>query len=534
MRKLWVLLVLVLFPTVAFTQTQPAPFCGVVDSFDYPIDNLVEGYDDFALYRPRFEGNHVGIDIGFDRWGAPVYAAAKGRVTLSDIEEWDTEKGVVVVEHTFPDGSIAYTLYGHMEETDDVKFPRVGQCVDQETVLGGIGWPSRGRPHLHYEIRDFMPDEGGPGYVTTNPLSEGWYHPIDFTHLWRIRLQPGFIESVTFNSVPALPPVRLDSGRYVLASGNVLEIVGEANGQVLGRLETDGVVSGLASLPGERVVAHTRNGQVFTLKDGRYTALWQVEGIDEPFLTLGETLVFAMTGGGLEAYDPAGALLWSLPSVATTNRVTQFTTNGQQIALGVRQDSGGILWRLIDTQGQVQYETSLQEQPIIAPAWDGSWIGLDGVQFKRFSNGENHTYGSIDIRPGRTAAATVDVLSNTYVYMGNFGNTLLAMSPTGEVLWQVEYPVEPDSLPPLMDTGNGCLLYTLGMDGILNVFDTSNGDLVNQVELYAGGDRNSSPRARILAVDQNETIRVGTGFLSVVALDGWVLGNKAASECLLG
>ena len=95
MRKLWVLLVLVFFPTVAFTQTQPAPFCGVVDSFDYPIDNLVEGYDDFALYRPRFEGNHVGIDIGFDRWGDPVYAAAKGRVTLSDIEEWDTEKGLV-------------------------------------------------------------------------------------------------------------------------------------------------------------------------------------------------------------------------------------------------------------------------------------------------------------------------------------------------------------------------------------------------------------------------------------------------------
>src|SRR3990172_9244350 len=135
-RLIVVLLVLLAFPSVALTQTPP-PFCGVVDSFDYPIENLVEGYDDFGLYRARFGGNHVAIDIGFDHWGDPVYAAAKGRVTLSNIAEWDTEKGVVIVEHTFPDGSIAYTLYGHMEETDTIKFPQVGQCVDHNSVLGG-------------------------------------------------------------------------------------------------------------------------------------------------------------------------------------------------------------------------------------------------------------------------------------------------------------------------------------------------------------------------------------------------------------
>jgi murein DD-endopeptidase MepM/ murein hydrolase activator NlpD len=148
-RLIVVLLVLLTFPSAALMQTPP-PFCGIVESFDYPIDNLVEDYDDFAQFRSRFGGNHLGLDIGFDRWGEPVRAAAKGRVTLSNIEEWDTEKGVVIVEHTFPDGSIFYTLYGHMEETDAIKFPQVGQCVDQETILGGIGWPSRGRPHLHY------------------------------------------------------------------------------------------------------------------------------------------------------------------------------------------------------------------------------------------------------------------------------------------------------------------------------------------------------------------------------------------------
>lgn len=532
-RLLLILLVLLAFPSIALMQTPP-PFCGVVDSFDYPIDDLVEGYDDFALYRARFGGNHLGIDIGFDRWGEPVRAAAKGRVTLSNIEEWDTEKGVVVVEHTFPDGSIFYTLYGHMEETDEIKFPRVGQCVDQETTLGGIGWPSRGRPHLHYEIRRLMPNEGGPGYVTTNPLDEGWFNPRDFTELWRMKLAPGFIDAAAFRSVPALPPVRLESGRYALATGNMLQIVGQPGGEVLSRVETDGVITGLASLPGERIVVHTLNGQVFTLQNGRYTALWNVAGIDEPFLTLGETLVFAMPGGGLNAYDPAGTLLWSLPAVSSAARLTQFAINGQQIALGVRSDTGGVKWRLVDAAGQVHFEETFSQQPLIAPAWDGSWIGLDGAQFKRFFNGENHTYGSIGSLPGRATAATVDALGNTYVYMDDSAHTLVALGPTGEVLWRVRYPTPSAALPPLMDTGGGCLLYTLGMDGILNVIDTATGDLVTQREIYPGGSRNSSPRARMLEVDANDIVRAGSGFLSVVTLDGRVLGGPAMETCRLG
>jgi hypothetical protein len=529
-----VLFLLVLLSLAPAAQAQPAPFCGVVDAIGYPIDELVAGYDDFGVYRARFGGNHVGLDIGFDRWGEPVRAAAKGRVTLSNIEEWDTEKGVVIVEHTFPDGSTAYTLYGHLEETDDVKFPTVGQCVDQDTILGGIGWPSRGRPHLHYEIRNFMPNEGGPGYVTTNPLNEGWYHPLDFTHLWQIRLASGFLDSTTFRAVPALPPVLMDSGLYAIASGNVLEIGRQASGAPLWHIETDGVMTGISGLSGDRVVAHTRSGQVALLHNGRYEALWRVEGLDEPFVTLGETLVFVLPGGGLAAYSPSGERLWSLSALADSARVTQFTAHDNQVALGVRQASGAVLWRLIDRSGQVQFETTFDQQPLIAPAWDGGWVGLDGGQFKRFVNGENHTYGSIGAVPGRTAAATVDVLGNMYVYLGDADGTLLALGPTGTVRWRARYPTGSASLPPLLDTGNGCLLYALDSSGLLHIFDTFSGDLVNQVALYAGGDRNSSPRARLLTVDQNDRVRVGSGFLTVVTLDGWALGGAASAGCRLG
>jgi hypothetical protein len=530
MRYLVLLVFLFLTTWPAAAQTN-AP-CGVVDALGYPLDDLAEGYDDFALYRARFGGNHVGIDIGFDRWGEPVRAAARGRVTYSDIEGWDTEKGVVIVEHTFPDNSVAYTLYGHMEQTDTIFFPSVGACVTPDTILGGIGWPSRGRPHLHYEIRSFMPNDGGPGYVTNNPLDAGWYHPLDFTQLWRIRFTPGYLKSTTFKQVPSLPPVMLDSGQYALASGNTIQ-GGPSTGEVLWQVETDGVITGIAGLPGDRVVAHTRGGQAFTLQNGRYAALWTVEGLDEPFVTLGETLVFAQPGGALAAYDAAGTALWTVPAVSDAGRVTHFEASGQQVAVGVRA-AEGIIWRLVDAQGQVTFTGQFDDQPLVAPAWDGSWIGLDGAQFKRFVQGENHTYGSIGLTPGRAAAATVDLLGNSYVYMGSSANTLISLNPDGGLRWQVIYPQTASSLAPLLRTGSGCLLYTLDATGILNIFSTATGDLIHQMELYAGGDRSSSPRARLLRVDTNETIQVSSGFLSLVMLDGWALGGTAMNECRLG
>ena len=292
-----------------------APFCGLVDAIAYPIDGLVQGYDDFALYRARFGGNHTGIDIGFDRWGDPVHAAARGQVTYSDPEGWDTEKGVVVIEHTFPDGSVAYSLYGHMEQTDTVSFPHVGDCIELGEVVGTIGWPSMGRPHLHFEWRNFLPNDGGPGYVVDNPLSHGWYDPLDFTALWRVRLTSAYVTSTTFETPQNMPPVKLATGGYVIASDDVISDL-MPDGQINWQVTTDGVVTGLAALPDDRVVAHTHNGQTVTLQNGRYLALWTVESADESFLVFGETLVFATDDGGLAAYRTDGTALWSVDGIS--------------------------------------------------------------------------------------------------------------------------------------------------------------------------------------------------------------------------
>lgn len=541
-RTICFLLLLTAFVPVS-AQPSYAP-CGIVDAIAYPIDisdTLRRGYDDFALFRARFGGNHVAVDIGFERLGEPVYAAARGRVTYADPEGWDTEKGVVIVEHIFPNGSTAYTLYGHMEETDTIFFPLVNQCVEPGDVVGTIGWPSRGLPHLHYEIRNFMPGDGGPGYVTGNPAQAGWYHPFDFTELWRLRLSPAYIGSITFSSAPSLPPVILDSGVFVVASSNTLEgyVVPDRS---LWRSTTDGVITGLVGLLGDRVVARTRSGQMVMLQGGRYTAVWSVSGPEAPLLAIGESLVVLTDGGGVASYTPGGERLWYVPPQTTVvsadtedtpPRVVSFLTNGSEVAVAMRAGEE-FYWRLVDSSGQIVYETAFRQSPVITPLPSGGWLVLEGSTLYRFSNGEQAELTTIQPSPGRWARMVADISGNIYVYLGDLSAALLALDSTGEVRWRTFYPVPVGVLPPLVAVGGGCLLYTLDVDGTLNIFNSADGELIDQRKVYAGGDRNGSPPARLLQADQFERVLVGGGFLTVVALDGAALGGEVMSECRSG
>src|SRR5512140_2905516 len=105
---LLILLALLLTPSPQPTHAQGANPCGIVDAIDYPIDGVSIENDDFGMYRAGFGGRHTGIDMAFARYGDPVRAAARGLVTFSDPAGWDTEKGVVIIEHVFPDNSLFF------------------------------------------------------------------------------------------------------------------------------------------------------------------------------------------------------------------------------------------------------------------------------------------------------------------------------------------------------------------------------------------------------------------------------------------
>jgi hypothetical protein len=84
-----------------------------------------------------------------------------------------------------------------------------------------------------------------------------------------------------------------------------------------------------------------------------------------------------------------------------------------------------------------------------------------------------------------------------------------------------------------MAVGAGCQLYTLDADGTLNTFRTEDGSLIGQTYIYPGGERTHRPLARLLTADVDDQLWVSAGFLSMLKLNGRVLGG-AAGRCVLG
>ena len=150
---IFVLLIFGLLPAAAHAQAD----CGIVNAVDFPVDrSLFQLMQDYAVPSPRHQGRwHTGEDYSAGpglTLGQPVRAIAVGRVTYSSPIGWGRDGGVVIIEHTLPDGSIVYSQYGHMMETDSIRFPGVLACVDAGQVIGAVG-DIRPAPHLHFEIR---------------------------------------------------------------------------------------------------------------------------------------------------------------------------------------------------------------------------------------------------------------------------------------------------------------------------------------------------------------------------------------------
>ena len=155
--------------------------CGIAESLTMPVDPArFQRVQAFSAPSPRHQGRyHTGEDWsipGGAALGEPVAAIGRGVVTYSFTLGWGRDAGVVIIRHTMPDGITLISQYGHITESEAVKFPRVGQCVDQGQLLGVIA-DARPAPHVHFEMRLATPDAPGPGY--------SWVFPPDDTTQWR-------------------------------------------------------------------------------------------------------------------------------------------------------------------------------------------------------------------------------------------------------------------------------------------------------------------------------------------------------------
>jgi hypothetical protein len=518
-------------------QSTPAD-CGVVDAIMFPVDDMGTRGDDFGIYRGRFGGLHVGVDVAFYQYGDPVRAIARGRVTYADPAGWDSEKGVVIIEHTFPDGSVFYSLYGHMEPAGDYFFPGVGQCVAMGDIVGAVGQPTLSAPHLHFEIRDFNPDDGGPGYWDTNPLEAGWQHPVDFIQRWDLVLTvvPDATEQVTLTTSvnpSAVPPAVLSDGGLVIAHSNLLEGVGP-DGGLRWRMELANTITGVMGLAGDAVLVHTSDNTVFTIQDGRYTGMWQPDvTLTGAPMAVDGAAVFLTADNALRAYAPDGTLLWGTPPLG--DRVGSIAIDGDRIAVGTRPRAADLApaWHVVGG-GAMLYQVAPANPPFATFGPDGAAYLLDGPTLYRISPDFVPTpLARLPYSPGNSTALAADAQGNSYVFMALDESVIYAYDADGNPRWEAILPGT-HRQPPLLAAGQDCLLYALAADGTLYAIHTADGAILGQAQLYAGGAK-GSPNARLLDVqsgsDGGEIVRFGAGFLTIAALDGYTLAGLPPATC---
>ncbi|MBN2304372.1 MAG: PQQ-binding-like beta-propeller repeat protein [Anaerolineae bacterium] len=503
-----------LLPHPTSAQLDAAP-CGYIEGFDLPFPGIDITRTDFAIYRARFGGLHVGMDVAFEQLGEPVFAAARGRVTYSDPAGWDTEKGVVVIQHTLPDDSLINTVYGHMEELNGYIFPAMDQCVERGDIIGAIGFPSLGRPHLHYEIRTGYRHEGGPGYTETNPLELGWLHPVDFTYLARILVHPAYRSHFLLTESPTLPPLLLPDGSYVVAhSGHLLGLA--PGGAAVWRFDTLGSVIGMLALPDDRVLVATSTEQVLVLDHGSYSALWTVpETFSMPPVLVGDTVVFATDDHTLMAFTPDGALVWETPPLSA--RIERWAVNGDRVAAATQDHR----LYVVDASGQILHDSAHPDLPIPFAAEPGEFWLMVGSTVLYLDQTLSTAFLFDTERQFSPAAGLLPGASGMlYLYTGE-GRSLYAYDTGGTLHW-IAYMPGSHQRTPLLDIGNGELVYALTTDGQLLAYDHQDGRLAAQLALYDGGIEGSA-LARWLAVntsDSGDIVRFGSGYLSAVTLNG--------------
>lgn len=218
--------------------------CGTATTVDFPIDTtafkLVQA---FGVPSPRHQGRyHTGEDWHLGRgesFGQPVHAIADGRVTYSYPLGWGRDGGVVIIEHTFGDGTVVYSQYGHMFETETVKFPARLGCIKRGDVIGTIG-DVRPAPHIHWEIRVSGGDTPGPGYSWDDPYIGGWRNPSQFILSQQAALHSAYRWHLTTLSARgfASPPLTLSDNSLMYLDGAQLRLA-TYDGRVLWRVRQE-------------------------------------------------------------------------------------------------------------------------------------------------------------------------------------------------------------------------------------------------------------------------------------------------------
>ena len=516
------------------TLAQESLACGVVDDIGYPFANVSRTATNafyvrfpFGNDRPDY-GFHAGEDWFAARGGSlgePVQAIANGLVTLSAETGWGVDKGVVIIEHALPDGSIIYSLYGHMEALNGHVFPEQGSCLERGDVVGAIGNP-RSRPHLHFEIRHMWPTFTGFGYSERPPELEGWENPTAYIVNWQAWLNPAYRwHAVTREPMTALPALDGSGTIYVATEGFVQTYGTDAELKYRYALDTDEVISQWSALD-FGALAFTTQGDLWGFKnDLTPGGVLSPGGQSEDFIDAGELLLLNSSAGRLRIFNRNLTQIGQLEDV---DGVSDVAVGEQVVALA----SGGLAPQLLllTPNGQLLQRASLRGSADVTPAADGGVLVRTRRALWHVSAQAEWTFVSdqFEVTPSSSALSS-DGWGSIYLFSGRNDSRLTSFALDGQMRWQTSLDVL-ISGGPVMAVGGGCGLYLGSSDGYLTAVNTATGQIGETLQIYAGA---LSGEAAWLTVGGDEMVYFAVGGNQIIALDGRTLvGLPAGTPCV--
>lgn len=486
-----VVLALVIAPQAGPLHAQEEPPCGVASVVTMPIDTSAYRLaQDFAVASPRHQGRyHTGEDWiagPGETLGQPVRAIGDGRVTFSSPIGWGRDGGVIIIEHTLPDGSLIYSQYGHIAERDDITFPARLSCVGAGDVIAAIG-DARPAPHLHFEIRVNQPDIPGPGYTRENPASLGWRRPSQVVTNLQAYAHPAHAWHYTGESLLAAPPLVLADTSMLALDGSVLRGV-TYDGRVLWRVRLETAAVEVAASQGGRYLVYS-DGTVSRIGDQGATesqVTLDFRPAGPPLLLPDGRPVYPTQDGALVALNPTrDAIDWRLDDVP---RIRHMHVGANLIAL-VTADERRILF--VNPAGERVSEAALRSGAALATSRNGDLIVYSAGGLWRVNADGAWSLALPDAEPALPpggGASAVTIGDDGSLILTD-GTALYAYDDAGVLLWETGLP------QPLAGLGDltlhfGAVLVTSSRGHIV-VADQTTGRVCGFTRIY--GDDRAAP-----------------------------------------
>ncbi len=471
-----------------FTPAHAQGECGVVSSVNFPVPrSQFAVIQEFGAPSARYQGRyHTGEDYYGGRgtsFGQPVSAIADGRVTYSAPTGWGRDGGVLIIEHTFPDGTLAYSMYGHMMSSDAHPFPERYSCVHAGDVVGSIG-NIRPAPHIHLEIRTANPDTPGAGYSIQPPTEIGDLQPTKFIFDWQAWLNPAHKWHLQLpnDQRPIAPPLVLNDGSMLILTNDRIRF-SSPDGRVLSRIILPQPAVSITGFQGQPLLTYADGTMQIVNLDNTLGERWTTRvNLDSPPLVVGDLLAFHTPDNALVAISgDRHAVAWRVENIPAFVQAT-VTPN----VIGLVTENNTLI--SVSTQGQLMNTTQLPDAPFMTGAQSGNLLVYAQNTLSEVDTSGAWTKVSENLNGDSASSAWVSTADGSrYFLAGGALPNLTATDYQGNTTWQVSL-ADVSGHAQLIARDKALVLLTTGGD--LISLQAATGMICSQLRIY--GDRRST------------------------------------------